>query len=1232
MSELLLVPPYSGGLPPRATLAATALPVDQQQLTVAAIGAPIPYGWGRMRLGAMIANAVLWGTELVITAIIGEGEIDGVESVELNDAAPPAGTLYRLYTGTATQPVDDWLAAAYAAQGRTYADALPGIAYVVLRLPNNAAAGISSLNLIARLRKVIDYRRAWIATGGVGKVSVTKAGIAQAGAFTVEAWVKVPTANPAAITPWIAAWIVELGGNAYPGGAQYLVFQQDGATADRWRVGIYGRRSTDFSLVGASYTFAAGEPAPGSIHHVAGVYDGAWMRVYWDGNLVAAVNVGAYTWAASNNVCQVTGGGDAAVGDGYVADLRVWSKARPPTAAAIATDPMRNESGLVLWWRGRIVAGTAADSSPSAAHGTATLASNAGLLPARYSTNPVLGLADWLTNASFGRGEAVDGDSVAAVAEIADEVVGLERRREFGFWQVEQRDVDQVEETLRDYAGCWIVRDAGVAILVPDAPAAPTHVFTNAPGAANYVRDSLQISLRGRAQAPSVVTVRYTDTSTTPWSEVDLPPVKAPGVDADPRTWRESAVSLPGIQSPSQAYRAAVRRLNDQLLSDLTVRFQAVDAALAMRQYDVFTLTDSEGFAAKPFRATDVRLVGPGRWEITGMEYQSGVYSDAVATGPDFPDTGLPSVSSPVAPTTLGLSEEIFQKQNGLYATRVRVTWVEPASYPFIEGYDVELLDGLTRIELGPAFKGTPTFASKEVAEGKAYTVRVRTRTPVGTVSAWLQGSITIVGKAAIPGDVPSIDELYEIAGEVRMRWTPAVDLDLEAHIIKWGAAANWASMSLLERVAMPAVRYTTKVIPPGTWYIGIKALDSVRNTANPYGQESAAAIFRQVVVTSDQNAFLADQYAFTNPALTNMQAYQLDRADPTIRYVTEDNVAAGTKWPAAMGTYANALARYHNNVTSTLLTESRNVGLLLTGSWTAEASVSMLSGTIAVQEIQSSLDGSAWVAHGAMAAKTTAQYGRVKLEALTSATMLVLRPALGMRIDAVLREEAGEITTNGSGTKLVELANAYVAAQNIQVTPKGATAVIGQWDDVQLSPVSIRCAGLRFSGTGVYGFCYLNLAYPSYTIQAGDVLKCEVYADPSNAGDSVVGCGVVPSTGTYCFAHSTTVRGQWVTKSAAFNADTIGAAVSAVLHEADTAAPHTGDWRFYVRNVRIEDGSGNLRAQLWASGDVVGTAFSVSAVTGYSSKPMNTFRLYSFTDAGAAAASKDLRWQFKGV
>ena len=75
---------------------------------------------------------------------------DAVVALELGNAAMDPSIESHVYLGTPTGAIDSWLAYAWSAQGKTYADALPNIANGVLKIPNTVTGSILDLAIIWR--------------------------------------------------------------------------------------------------------------------------------------------------------------------------------------------------------------------------------------------------------------------------------------------------------------------------------------------------------------------------------------------------------------------------------------------------------------------------------------------------------------------------------------------------------------------------------------------------------------------------------------------------------------------------------------------------------------------------------------------------------------------------------------------------------------------------------------------------------------------------------------------------------------------------------------------------------------------------------------------------------------------------------------------------------------------------------------------------------------------------
>jgi len=182
-----------------------------------------------------------------------------------------------------------------------------------------------------------------------------------------------------------------------------------------------------------------------------------------------------------------------------------------------------------------------------------------------YSANPALVLADWLSNTQYGMGLDVDWASVGAMAAANEAPLGGEPRRRIGLTLSAPQPREAWADTLRNYAGCFVVRRAAGWSLVPDAPVGAVKHFDHASG--NIARLG-PIKRRSKRDAPTVMHVRWTDTSSLPWRD-GIATAYAPGVLDGSLPWRESEVAEPGIHvhnspaPPAQVPRAHLNDLSD---------------------------------------------------------------------------------------------------------------------------------------------------------------------------------------------------------------------------------------------------------------------------------------------------------------------------------------------------------------------------------------------------------------------------------------------------------------------------------------------------------------------------------------------------------------------------------------------------------------------------------------------------------------------------------------------
>lgn len=649
-----------------------------------------------------------------------------------------------------------------------------------------------------------------------------------------------------------------------------------------------------------------------------------------------------------------------------------------------------------------------------------------------WSDNPALALADFLSASAYGLGRLVAWSSVITAADACDVLVGGQRRRRLGLTLADARPCETWVEALRTYASCFVVQRGDGYHLIPDAPAAAVRSFSHDAG--NIARLGALVPRR-RADAPTVVIVRWTDTTALPWRDRTAS-AYAPGVLTGTVERRESEVPLPGVQSASQAYREAVERLNKLSLTTLSCDLDVFDDGGDIEAGDIVTVSHPRGLHEQPFRATAVAATGPGRYTLTLEKHDPAAYSLAVVTEPSTPDTSLPPVTAPPALDGLTVVEEVFQLLDSTWSSRLRITWAAPV-YPWVGSYRVDLRVGGVVVQTGTAPRGATVWPSPPVQERVAHQIDVVLISSTGAESPAATVTITPQGKYLAPGNVGALTG-YEVGGEVRLFWTPAIDIDIWRYEIRWGAVGvSWAAATLIDRT--DTLRLVTGDIPAGTWDFLVCAIDSIR-------QYSPTPARRTITVSLDNAAFLVDQCTFSSPSVTGMQAYTLADTDPDLHWITDDAVTFAARFTAALATYTNPLASYSAGPAE-WLTEAFDFGRQLVGNWTGELTLDTLTGATTTT-LELSADGTTWDVYSGLVAKAGGRY--VRLRASATGVLLASLPHAGVRVDAIPKTEEGTATSSTTTYTRITLDAVYAAVKGLpQITVSGTTPALAVVDNI---------------------------------------------------------------------------------------------------------------------------------------------------------------------------------------
>lgn len=991
-------------LPNYGTLANAVPTASEQQLTVSAANAPIPLGYGRVRVGAKVLNYLVNASgDLLLDCLIGEGTCNALIATDINDAAAPIGVATTFYDGTQTT-ADAQLVAAWALQGVVYADVRPGIAYAVLRIAANADVQIDerSIAFEVEMRKVFDPRQNLVVrseefdNASWSKLACTISANYAAdpvGNLVADALFETATTAVHAVgightfTAASQSWSALV----KPNGRTWCALQLDDGTTFS---------SCYFNLTGSGVLGTASAGVTGTIEPL----EAGWYR--------CTIKVVTLAAAGALYVFPATGNGTA----NYAGDIT--------KGLFIARAHLRrsvNSDGYVR--------------TTSAAFNPVT----------QYSNNPALALANFLADPVQGYGDTMDWNSVGLAAARCDEQPGGAPRHTVSAYFDEQRPKQDVEDTLRAAAGCFVVREGGTTYLVPDAPV----VLSGTPqlAAADWMPETLRYTQRGQGSAPNRIVVRYTNTTLKPWAEAYTDPIESADVTAGIVDAVEMVVNAPWITKHAEAVRLRNRYAAEHSLAIRGLEFEAFDTLFRRRRADVIRISNGVDLADKAIRIARLVALGLGRVRVIAQEYSDALYSNDAPAEPVTPSTTLANPNVVLQVTGLTMIEEVYldQSQSALvasgakYLSRFRIAWTRSADRFLLDNV-VKFVNGSTTIFEGPTV-GTE-YVSPPVQQGQTYSVQVQARNVLGFLaSPAATASATAQGKLLVPGNVPRISQAIELGGEVLLAWDAAVDIDIIRY--EWRYTPNttggsWESATFIDRVDSLRARF--KGLPVGTHRFYVKAIDSVP-------QYSATAAYVDITITSDANAFL-QALEFVSPTLTNMIAYRVE-GERWSRWITAFADTWNTLFPSAMSTYTNPIASYHTAGTSKFVGESQDVGSLITGAWSMSAQVTALSGTV-VYSIETSPDNATWTPQAGISYTGAARYVRAVIE--TTGAMEILRPPV-ITLAAVTRKESGgPVTSSAGAATTISLAGKYAKAVRITVTPNGTTARMPTVDNVVLS------------------------------------------------------------------------------------------------------------------------------------------------------------------------------------
>lgn len=377
----------------------------------------------------------------------------------------------------------------------------------------------------------------------------------------------------------------------------------------------------------------------------------------------------------------------------------------------------------------------------------------------------------------------------------------------------------------------------------------------------------------------NTVTVNFPDRDEFWKPNESQPQQSATAVTADGGEELVKNLDYPAIDDQARAQRLArlvLLRHRESISVDAPVNLSGLRHAIL----DTIAIdNDLLGWDGKEFE-----VAGWGLDEGFGIDLAlRETTSDLYAWDPDTdeivvdlsPNTGLPNAFATVPPTNLQLfsgTDQLDLRADGTVFSRLKLSWTAPTDVFVTDGGQIEYAykksaDSTWRSGLFVGGDTTSAFIL-DVQDGVAYDVAVRSWTRIGVRSdpdddpdTWtaIVTDHTVVGKSESPSDVA--DFTAQQNGEaVTFAWTQVSDADLAGYEIRyksqgsWDLPGGWDTATPLTRITRGTL-ITNAGLPPGSWTVGIKAVDTSGN------ESSNETIFNIEVISTFDVFVAADEH-----------------------------------------------------------------------------------------------------------------------------------------------------------------------------------------------------------------------------------------------------------------------------------------------------------------------------------------------------------------------------------
>lgn len=517
--------------------------------------------------------------------------------------------------------------------------------------------------------------------------------------------------------------------------------------------------------------------------------DNLQFPAYWCEGNVESINL--YLEDVLDNTIAVStyDGTQTAVDSDLSNDIGYTDVHEGVAYSVISLAPSQNPLGIVAEIEGRKIYDPRRDPTSASYGGTGSQDVD-DEATWEYSQNPSLILADFHQKYR-GDAESIDWDAVATCADYNDEIlVDDVPRSRIGIVIDRRTSYTKHFDTLKEYAQVFTYYDGDTLVMTPNKARSTVKVLNEW----DVIQGSMNFELTDAADTPDQVIIKFTNVSTTPWSE-DIAQTPPPAGGAK----NPQIIPMSGWQSYESAYRYAVQRQNYFNLINFRGSFQTFDEGLNLVPGDVIELSHSRGLSSKKFTVLDVTAVTLSRYQVTVEEYQP-IWSSTVETEPTYEDVDLPSpndFSTVTATIQASLDEagaaveKLWADNQGNWHTVFEVTF-DGGNWPHTSGFryrvirtsDSQVLDEATIEYLGPP-NIEHSFVTPPTTQDEEWEIRIWAINSYGNLdtSTYAYTTVTGDGKTVPPLDIPigSVKSI-EYGQFVRLMWEASADTDLSGY------------------------------------------------------------------------------------------------------------------------------------------------------------------------------------------------------------------------------------------------------------------------------------------------------------------------------------------------------------------------------------------------------------------------------------------------------------------